>query len=170
MTEPQLNHLSDVRAIAWIGGSVHRIALDGAQTDGRLTVMRSTLLAGSASPVHIHPDEDETLVLLSGELLVWAGTENWTAAAGDTVFLARGVPHTYCAIADAELITICNPSGMERFFERAGWDLAQGAPPEDWAVTPAALQDAAAAGGQVVLGPPLAPGDEMPAHALQPTK
>ncbi|WAJ43634.1 cupin domain-containing protein [Mycobacterium sp. Aquia_216] len=162
MVQPCLTSLSDARAIGWIGGSEHRVILDGDMTDGRLTVMRSRLRAGSASPVHIHPNEDETIVLLSGEMVIWAGTDKWTAAEGDTVFLVRGIPHTYTVLADADLLTICTPSGMERFFERAGWDLSQGAPPEDWSVTRKALQDAATAGGQIVLGPPLAPDDEMP--------
>ncbi len=163
MVQPCLTRLSDARAIGWIGGSEHHITLGGDATDGRLTVMRSYLRAGSASPVHTHPNEDETIVLLSGEMVVWAGTDKWTAVEGDTIFLVRGIPHAYSVLADAELITICTPSGMERFFELAGWDLSRGAPPEDWSVTREALQEAAAACGQVVLGPPLSPDDDMPA-------
>lgn len=157
---------ADARVIRWIGGSEHRILLDGAATGGRLTVIDSTLLAGAASPVHVHPDEDETLVVTSGELIVWAGSEKWTARAGDTVFLARGVPHTYRSVEDAKLLTICNPAGMDKFFDRAGWDLAAGEPPADWAVTREALGEAAAAGGQIVLGRPLGPDDEMPERVL----
>jgi quercetin dioxygenase-like cupin family protein len=162
VTEPRLTGRADARAISWIGGSEHRIALDGSGTGGRLTVMRSRLRAGSASPVHVHPGEDETIVLLSGELVVWAGTGKWTAVEADTVFLPRGIRHTYHVVADADLITFCTPSGMETFFEQAGWDLSQGAPPADWSVTREALAAAATASGQVVLGPPLAPQDGMP--------
>jgi hypothetical protein len=65
----------------------------------------------------------------------------------------------------AEVITVCNPAGMEEFFRAAGWDLSN-PQPQDWAVDVEAMRSAAAACGQRVLGPPLDAGDEMPAAYL----
>jgi quercetin dioxygenase-like cupin family protein len=166
MSTAHLVRESEARQIAWLGGSTHHITLDGQLTEGRLTLMRSVMVSGTAAPVHVHPDEDETLALLRGSAVVWAGADRWQMRAGDTVFLPRGLPHTYRVVEEADLFTVCTPSGMERFFDQAGWDLAAGPAPDSWHVTPAAMQDAARAGGQVVLGPPLEVADEMP-HEFQ---
>jgi hypothetical protein len=54
---------------------------------------------------------------------------------------------------------------MEESFRAAGWDLPS-PQPRDWALDTATLREAAEACGQRVLGPPLRPGDEMPASYL----
>jgi quercetin dioxygenase-like cupin family protein len=152
--------------LEWIGGSIHHITLDAAATDGRLTAVRSTMKGGTASPVHVHEHEDETVFLLSGTGVFWAGDRRWELGSGDTAFLPRAVPHTYLFTSDeVELLTVCNPAGMEEFFRAAGWDLAQPRP-DDWAVDMAALARAAEETGQTLLGPPLQKDDAMPARYL----
>ncbi|GAA1331984.1 hypothetical protein GCM10009610_71770 [Pseudonocardia xinjiangensis] len=54
---------------------------------------------------------------------------------------------------------------MEGFFRDAGWNRSQPTP-AGWALTPAVLGKAAAANGQIVLGPPLAADDMIPAALL----
>lgn len=118
--------------------------------------------AGAASPVHVHEHEDETVFVLSGTGVFWAGDQRRQLSSGDTAFLPRGLPHTYMFTSEtAELITICNPAGMEEFFRQAGWDLADPMP-EDWAVDLKSLGRIGEAAGQKVLGPPLGPEDTMP--------
>jgi quercetin dioxygenase-like cupin family protein len=156
----------DNQQIAWIADSVHRITLDAAATGGRLAAIRSTMRGGAASPVHVHEHEDETVFVLSGTGIFWAGEKRWELGSGDTAFLPRGLPHTYLFTSDeTELLTICNPAGMEEFFRAAGWDLAN-PKPADWAVDIKSLATIGEAAGQTVLGPPLAPDEHMPARFL----
>jgi hypothetical protein len=42
-----------------------------------------------------------------------------------------------------DVITLCTPAAVERFFRAAGWDLSKPKPPE-WEITPATLAAAAA--------------------------
>jgi quercetin dioxygenase-like cupin family protein len=155
------------QSFGWLGGSVHRVALDGAATGGRLTVLRSTMRGGTASPVHVHEHDDETVFVLAGRGVVWAGDQRWELGPGDTAFLPRGLPHTYrFTSAETELLTVCNPAGMEDFFRAAGWDLAT-EPPPGWQVDMAELAAAGVATGQRVLGPPLDVDDVMPAEYLR---
>lgn len=167
MTGGHVTRGADVTGIEWIGGSVHHVLLDGAATEGRLTLVRSSMAGGAGSPVHVHERDDETVHLIAGEGEFWVGDQHWTLRSGDTAFLPRGVPHTYAFTSErAEILAVCNPSGMEHFFREAGWDLSRPRP-EDWALDLATLRQAAADTGQTILGPPLAPGDEMPAEHLR---
>jgi quercetin dioxygenase-like cupin family protein len=154
------------RRLEGIAGTVHRITLDAAATGGPLTVIRSTMRAGAASPVHVHGHEDETVFVLSGSGIVWAGDRRWALSSGDTAFLPRGVPHTYLITSEeVELLTVCNPVGMGGLFRAAGWDLVF-QQPEDRIVDLKALAEAGMAAGQIVLGPPLGSDDLMPAEYL----
>ncbi|HZC09124.1 MAG TPA: quercetin 2,3-dioxygenase [Mycobacterium sp.] len=167
MSVPHIARATTHQRIAWLGGSVHHVVLDAAETDGRLAMFRSSMQGGAASPVHVHDREDETVFVLEGQGTFWAGDQRWKLGSGDTAFLPRGVPHTYLFTSDtAEIITVCNPAGMEEFFRAAGWDLSS-PQPHDWAVDTTTLRKAAEACGQRVLGPPLRPDDEMPASYLR---
>ena len=167
MSIPSIVRAATEQQIAWIGGSVHRVVLDGAATAGRLAAFRSSMRGGAASPVHVHERDDETIFLNDGTGLFWAGDKCWEAGPGDTVFLPRDVPHTYLFTSDTvDMVTVCTPSGMEDFFRAVGWDLASPLP-QDWAVDMAELKAAGEATGQRVLGPPLGRGDVMPPEYLQ---
>ena len=167
MTLAYVSRAGTEQQLAWIGGSVHHITLDAAVTGGRLAVFRSSMRGGAASPVHVHDHEDETVYILSGTGIFWAGDQRWELGSGDTAFLPRGVPHSYLFTSDdVELLTVCNPAGTEEFFRAVGWDLTD-PKPADWAVDMHALAAAGEAAGQHVLGPPLAAGDAMPVAYLE---
>ena len=167
MANAYISRAETQQRISWIGGSVQHVVLDGAATENRLAAFRSSMRGGAASPVHVHDRDDETIFVLEGEGVFWAGDQRWRLTSGDTAFLPRGVPHAYSFTSDsAEVIAVCNPAGMEDFFRSAGWDLAS-PPPPDWAVDADAIRSAAEACGQRVLGPPLAVDDEMPTAYLE---
>jgi quercetin dioxygenase-like cupin family protein len=153
---------SERQNFAWLGGTIHSIALSGDDTEGRLTLLRSAMRAAAASPVHIHGNDDETLLLLGGRMVVWRGDTRHELGPGDAIFLPRRIPHCYRVIEDADVITVCTPSGIEAFFAAAGWDMAQGDPPADWDVDPDTLRKATFLTDETVLGPPLAADAEMP--------
>jgi quercetin dioxygenase-like cupin family protein len=142
--------------LEWLGGSTMSVLFDGAATAGQLTVLRSSLPSGSASPVHLHSAEDEMFIVLRGSGLFWFGEQRFEVGEGGAVFLPRGIAHAYLFTSDADLLTICTPSGSEGFFRAAGRDV-RSPRPEDWAITPASLAAAAAAHGLQILGPPPEP-------------
>jgi len=140
--------------LEWIDGATLSILLDGDVTNGQVTVVRSRLGEGSASPLHLHRNEDEMFIVLRGTGLFWVGDERHEVGDGGAVFLPRNVPHAYRFLTpDVDLLTICTPSGMEGFFRGAGRDVR--APrPDGWSVTMASLIAAASAIGQEIIGPP----------------
>jgi quercetin dioxygenase-like cupin family protein len=163
---PYLAAAADHQQLEWIGGAVMSVLFDGAVTDGQLTMLRTHLPGGAASPVHVHSAEDEMFVLLKGEGIFWAGQQRREVSAGGVVFLPRNLPHAYHFVSDeVDLLTLAVPSGIEDFFRMAGRDLAE-PKPEGWQLTPASLAAAAAEFGQRIIGPPLGAADEMPAEYL----
>lgn len=145
---------ADHERIEWIGGHELQILLAGDRTAGQVTVVRSSLGAGSASPLHLHHEEDEMFVVLKGHGTFWVGDHRHEVGEGGAVFLPRDVPHAYRFDApEVDLLTICTPSGIEGFFRGAGRRVTDPRP-DGWAVTMEALAAAAVAGGQEILGPP----------------
>lgn len=124
-------------------------ATDSAQ---RLAVFEWQGSAPGGPPLHLHPDQDEVFMVDEGEYLFQCGEAQHRLAAGDTIFLPRGVPHTFCQLsAQGRLRFLYTPAGdMEAFFEALAG--LQG-PPE-----PAQAAALFAAHGMRVMGPPLAAG------------
>lgn len=162
MSIPYLAQAADHEQLQWLGGGVMRILLDGAKTDGRLTMLRSETAGSTASPVHVHDREDEIVVLLKGSGIFWVGEDRYELAEGGVALLPRNIPHAYRFTSDSvDMLAICTPAGTEEFFRAAGWDLSR-PKPDGWEITPAILAAAAASTGQTILGPPLAADQMIP--------
>lgn len=56
-------------------------------------IWHATVPADSFVPPHIHPTQDEWIVMLDGELQVEFGDQVHTAGPGDTVRMPRGIAH-----------------------------------------------------------------------------
>jgi quercetin dioxygenase-like cupin family protein len=155
MSTPYLAQAADHEQLEWLGGGIMRILLDADKTDGQLAMVRSAAAGGLASPVHVHADEDEIIVLLSGSGIFWAGEHRYELSEGGVAYLPRNVPHAYLFTSEtADMLAVCTPGGTEAFFRAAGWDLSR-PKPDGWQITPASMAAAAAATGQTILGPPL---------------
>lgn len=146
---------ADTETIAVLGGAV-AVRVDGTQTGGDYSVVEQLLPGGMATPLHLHRREDETFVVLEGDITVLRGDETIAASAGDVVRLPRGVPHAFRVDSDrARLVDVVTPAGHEQFFRLAGEPTdglslgpPAGAPDMDRIV------DAAARTDLEILGPP----------------
>jgi quercetin dioxygenase-like cupin family protein len=136
--------------VDWLGGTF-RILLTPAETEGRLGMFEAVVPPGFGPPRHIHSNEDETVLILKGEVRYWLAGEIFERRAGDVVFLPRGKEHTFKIIGEtpARLIGIVTPGGFEAFFPTVA--KRKISPPED-AAQFAAI---AASFGSEFTGPPL---------------
>ena len=153
---PYIANVEEQQQIEWLSGHPVSVLLDSATTAGQLMVLRSTPPAGSASPMHVHGREDEVFIMISGEALVVVGDQTRELHAGGVAFLPREIPHAYRITADAHMLTICTPGGLEQFFRTAGHDLSQ-PKPQGWTITPESMAAALTPLGGRILGPPPAP-------------
>ncbi len=65
-------------------------------------VLEMTLPAGSAAPLHVHDNLDDTWYILEGEMVVRCGDEVSTVGTGYWVSMPRGVPHTFRVVGDRD--------------------------------------------------------------------
>jgi mannose-6-phosphate isomerase-like protein (cupin superfamily) len=99
------------------GGRGMRLLLDSAATGGTLSVLLCAAPPATAGPpLHLHPQSDETFVVLEGALLLHAADRTHTVAAGGSLFVPRGAPHTFATPAGrpAQFIVVHTPGGFEQ--------------------------------------------------------
>ena len=81
------------------------------------TVLEAWIEPGGGGSWHAHTKEDETVVVLEGELVFDDGARR-ALRAGDAHVVPRGRRHMFVNESDASvrLYFFCAPGGLERFF------------------------------------------------------
>ncbi|MEO0821125.1 MAG: cupin domain-containing protein [Pseudomonadota bacterium] len=76
--------------------------------------------AGTFVPPHVHPTQDEWIVMQEGVLEVEFGTETMTARPGDTIRMPMGKPHGIFNRSDAPAVALFGVAPARRLFELFG--------------------------------------------------
>jgi quercetin dioxygenase-like cupin family protein len=76
----------------WFLGTLVRMKLTGEQTGGRFALWEGVLPHGAAPPLHSHP-QDETFVVLEGEMTAWVGPDGRRCGGGRAVVWTAGLFH-----------------------------------------------------------------------------
>ncbi len=105
-----------------VAGDRVTILLEGSDTQQQYTVMEATLPPGGGPPRHLHHREDETFLVLSGEVTFFVGDTVTVLKKGGFLFAPRGIPHHFrnTGSAEATLLETALPAGVEVFFAAAG--------------------------------------------------
>lgn len=85
---------------------------DGLGDSESLVFVRAKFTAGGAHPFHSHPEMDEIIYLLAGEMEQWVEKEKRILKPGDSAYIPRGVVHGCYndGAADCEFLAILTPS------------------------------------------------------------
>ena len=137
------------------GGGVFTVKATAEESGGSLFMFEDEMVKGKVTPLHIHPDEEETIYVLDGELLVHCDGENKPLRAGGVVMAPRGAPHAFMVTSDtARILTILAPGRVEAFYrgasEPATADVLAAGPVDFDRVRESAEKN----GGLEILGPP----------------
>jgi quercetin dioxygenase-like cupin family protein len=93
--------------------------LEGAHTDGRLTVLEVTIPPRTLVKPHQHSREDECSLVLSGRVGARIGDTYYEdIAAGASIVKPRDLPHAMWNVADepARILEVVMPAGLEQYF------------------------------------------------------
>ena len=145
----------------WFLGTLAIIRVPGEAVDGRFALIEFLLPRHASPPLHTHP-QDESYIVLEGQLTVHAGSERFRLDAGATGVVPAGVAHTFRVDSDtARVLVLSTPAGIERFVRDGSVPaMAPTVPPaETPRPSPEQLEQIFRSHGQANLGPPLAPDD-----------
>ena len=105
----------------WYGNSLWEFLVPAEATGGKLSVFQATMPEGFSPPRHIHTREDEVFMVEEGEALFDVDGRILTAGPGTTVFMPRGVPHTFRVLSPvARMLGVMTPGGFEELFRNLG--------------------------------------------------
>jgi len=122
------------------GGGLFTMKATSAETTGAFALFEDREVRGKPTPLHLHPDDDEVLYVLEGEILVHIdGQEHRVGERG--VFVApRGVPHAFLVTSEtARLLCLTVPGTgwaevqYRELCEPANPDAVPGSQPPDFA-------------------------------------
>ena len=139
----------------WFFGTLLLFKATAEQTGGRLCLANQRGRRGVATPLHRQPADDETFVVLEGELrFSLDGQGPVVAGPGATVHVPAGAPHAFAVTSEAARWLDLTTPNHEAFFRAAGEPaLGRTLPPD---IPPDMAKVGAAAGqfGVEILGPP----------------
>ena len=102
------------------GGGVWTMKATAEETDGAFILFEDRMSKGKTTPLHTHPHEDETFIVLEGEILVHVeGTEHRVGPGGVAV-VPRGARHAFLVTSKmARILALQTPGSGEAFYRDA---------------------------------------------------
>lgn len=101
-------------------GSVEWAVRAGHPEGAEQTIGLATFDAGKSNVEHIHPNCEEVVFVLDGEVEHTLGDQRVTLRAGDLIVVPRGVPHRLINTGDAPARACVVFSSPDRRFEPTG--------------------------------------------------
>jgi quercetin dioxygenase-like cupin family protein len=94
----------------------------------QLTILDGRLFPGKGHDFHKHVNQEEVIVVISGQIEQWIEQEKQILGAGDSVFIPPDIVHASFNVGDGEanIIAIFGPSLGENGFEMV--DMSQEMP------------------------------------------
>lgn len=142
----------------WFNNDLLTFKATGEQTGGAFLAIEELARRGKVTPLHTHPDEEETFFILEGEATFHLDGRDRVLGAGAFASVPPGVPHAYLVTSEvARILLLITPGshGMEAFFREAGEPAGERTLPAE---RPLDIQRIAAAaertGAVRILGPP----------------
>jgi quercetin dioxygenase-like cupin family protein len=137
------------------GGGVHTWKATAEETGGAFFLFEDSMEQGKMTPLHTHPDSDETMYVLEGEILMHMdGTEHRIATGGLAV-APRGVPHAFMVLAaGTRLLCLHTPGACQAFYLDASEPITAERPASGEVDFARVQESAKRNGGIVLLGPP----------------
>jgi quercetin dioxygenase-like cupin family protein len=138
----------------FFGGGVHTWLVGAQDSGGAFIVFEDVMTRDKMTPLHCHPDADETVYVLEGEIRIRIGDSERVVGRGGVTLAPRGTPHAFVVTSDvARVLTWQSPGTAEHFYRAASE--AIGVDGEHGDVDFARVRASAAEhGGTEILGPP----------------
>jgi quercetin dioxygenase-like cupin family protein len=139
----------------WFFGTLLLLKATGEQTGGTFCLCEQYARRGMATPLHRQPADDETFIVLEGELRFFLGNgAPVTAGTGTTVYVPAGAAHAFAVASESARFLDLTTPNHEAFFRAAGEPALERTLPPDAPPDMAKVMAAAERFGVEILGPP----------------
>jgi quercetin dioxygenase-like cupin family protein len=81
------------------GGGLLTMKATSRETGGAFALFEDREVLGKLTPLHAHPNDDEVLYVLEGEILAHVNGEEYRVGEGGVFVAPRGVPHAFLVIS-----------------------------------------------------------------------
>ena len=119
----------------FFGGALYTMKATAEETDGAFMLLEAQMVRGKPTPLHTHPHEDETIIVLEGEILFYVEGREHRVGPGGVAVAPRGVPHALLVTSETtRVLALLTPGSGEPFYrdatEPATAETDPGRPPE----------------------------------------
>jgi quercetin dioxygenase-like cupin family protein len=137
------------------GGGVHTWKATAQETGGTFLLFEMRMDQGKLTPLHTHPESDETMYVLEGEILMHMDGQEHRVGVGGLAVAPRGVPHAFLVLSEtARLLCLHTPGCGQAFYWGASEPIIDGGPGSGSVDFARVQASAAENGGIEILGPP----------------
>ena len=146
----------------WFSGVPLTIKATAEQTGGEFFLMEEFASRGTATPLHVHPQDDESFYILEGELTFYLEDgQPIPASAGSFFHIPKGYfPHAFRVTSETARFLVRTTPEHEHFIRAASEPAQSRTIPTQEPLDMEKVRAAAAEHGVEILGPP--PGDPQP--------
>jgi quercetin dioxygenase-like cupin family protein len=139
----------------FFGGGIHTWKATAAETRGAFFLFEDFLTQSKTTPLHCHPEADETLYVLEGEIVIQIAGREHAIGRGAVTVAPRGMPHAFMVTSpEARLLTLHTPGNAEAFFRDASEPITDDHDPSGTVDIQRVQASAQNNGGTDILGPP----------------
>lgn len=114
---PIIRQQGEGEQLWFAGGGVFTLKASAEETGGAFILLEDRMVRGKTTPLHMHPNEDEAVYVLEGELLVDIEGEQHRVGQGGFFVAPRGVPHAWMVTSEtAHILALQTPGTGEAFY------------------------------------------------------
>ena len=107
-----------------LNGIIHKILVDGNQTDNKYSIVEITFPQGEESEIPLHKHGNEALIMhvIEGSFLFRYGKETLKGNEGTVLKFEKDIVHSYRKTGSdqGKLLVTYTPAGFENFFRELG--------------------------------------------------
>lgn len=122
-SEPLVRASEDGARRWFYGDGVHIWKATEEETNGAFLLFEVRMDQGKVTPLHTHPDSDETMIVLDGEILMHIDGDEHRVGPGGVAVAQRGVAHAFKVSGSqgARLMCLHTPGCCQAFY----WDASE---------------------------------------------
>ncbi len=147
--------LADEGEPLWGLGGLWIVRVGARQTGGSFSLLEVRMIRGCATPLHRHDEDDETFVVLEGQLALLVRDERVDAGPGDVVHLPGGEVHAWRIESDeARFLIIATPQHEDFYRDCCTPAPSVSQPPDAGQIDLSIIVPAGQRHGVEILSPP----------------